>query len=113
MQMTEIEAWKFLAGKWSNAKRFYLFVGIVIHDDYDYDNSYDGEMVCEGICESAAALLNEGMISVETYRNMKNKLNCYQLEYNICGYWWPRNLEGAAERAKFCKEMVELLENLI
>ena len=103
--LSAAEAMKYLAEKWDNPTTDkYLDVSAILI----------GGMSCTGICFALKQMKSYGLISLEIYYFLGDFISSHRPKDKLRNtFWWPRDKEGAIERAKFCRNMVTLLENPI
>jgi hypothetical protein len=98
-QMTEKEAWLYLADVWSEPKQC-------------DDGTWRCRNYTPGLCVSIGYLDDQAIISVETLYSMGAKIREYRAQLadvHWSAYLWPRTEEGAKQRAEFCKTQAEKL----
>lgn len=98
--MNEAQAWTFLADKWDNASPSGV-LPIPLIDAAGYTSS------C--LCYSIMYLKFSEKIDSFAHLSMRDKIRAYGNSINGFGYYWPRNMEGAKQRAEFCRKQAELL----
>jgi hypothetical protein len=104
-QMTEREAWEYLAVAWEQAKP-------------DFEGDYTAKVGSEeaiGLCGSFTLLRMHHLISLDTKYAMMEKIQAQRskllegtnftdyVKAAMYRYLWPRTLDGAKARAEFCR----------
>lgn len=104
--LTELQAWEVL---------FCGFANPQTHNRQDYPK-HDGWAIIydwpkECLCDGIAELRGQNQISDAVYWKMRGLIWYYGRFQRTTPYvdmfFWPRNQEGAYERAKFCARMIE------
>ena len=104
-QLTEREAWLYLAEKWEQAKPdFEGDYGI-----FPSDRCADC-METNGLCGSVDELFCRSMISETTADRMDGALRRLRAGRG-CTYWWTLDVIGAQERATACGLLAAMCED--
>jgi hypothetical protein len=98
-QMTEREAWLYLARLWSEAQECPCGCKLIVVVPL-------GEILSSGLCSAISAMCHVNLISGEVKREMRQKVDNVNKMYTGA-YYWPQDLEGAKARAEFCKTQGE------
>jgi hypothetical protein len=93
MAMSESEAWSYLAKIWSEEYR--VARGSVVK----------GGNTLPGLCDSVVYLKRCGLITAKMATAMLTALAKEPPHGGQYGFVWPRTVEGARQRAAFCRRM--------
>lgn len=102
-QLTERQAWLYLARKWDRPRRdpedgfpvVFIFNTLLLRN-------------CACLCNSCFGLFKSGRVIEPIYSDMRNRLHKNKPNSRPgCVFWWPLTKAGARSRAAFCRRMAK------
>jgi hypothetical protein len=93
--MSESEAWSYLARMWARAVR-----------GGTHEVRSQGRTL-RGLCEGVSVLLWNGRITLKVSGAMHAAITKEPPQGGRNGFVWPRTVDGARQRAAFCRQMAQ------
>ena len=98
-QLTEREAWLYLARKWERPTK----------GEDGLPCAFGGDERDDGVCFAISALRTRALISGDLARTMRFRLDCMR-PFPMGRYYWELTAEGAQERATACGLLAAMCE---